>query len=87
MVYRVPGTSRSRSGSIIISSSALSIYPRRSTFEKKYKMSFKEFRDQEILKKLNYSLDAESDFCDWEMAITGIEYSQSDLAELLERDA
>ncbi|MEW5801893.1 MAG: hypothetical protein AB1847_07270 [bacterium] len=54
---------------------------------KKYKMSFEEFRDQELLKKLNYSLDAESDFCDWEMAITGIEYLQKDLSELLERDA
>lgn len=54
---------------------------------KKYKMSFEEFRDQEMLKKLNYSLDAESDFCDWEMAITGIEYLQSDLAELMERGA
>ena len=52
---------------------------------KKYKMSFEEFRDQDMLNKLNYSLEAESDFCDWEMAITGIEYLQKDLAELLEK--
>jgi len=41
--------------------------------KKKYKMRFEEF---------DYSLDAESDFCDWEMAITGIECLQEDLAEL-----
>ncbi len=82
MVYRVPGISKSRSRTIISSRSTITIYARRFMFEKKYKMSFKEFRDQEILKKLNYSLEAESDFCDWEMAITGIEYLQKDLAEL-----
>ena len=53
---------------------------------KKYKMSFEEFRDQGSVKKLDYSLEAESDFCDWEMAITGIESLQEDLAELSERN-
>jgi len=52
---------------------------------KKYKMSFEEFRDQQMTKKLNYSLEAESDFCDWEMAATGIECLQKDLAELVEK--
>ena len=47
-------------------------------------MRFEEFRNQELVKKFDYSLDAESDFCDWEMAITGIECLQEDLAELLE---
>ena len=50
---------------------------------KKYKMSFEEFRDQGGMKRLNYSLEAESDFCDWEMAITGIKYLEKDLAELI----
>ncbi|MFX1299182.1 MAG: hypothetical protein ACFFD2_30515, partial [Promethearchaeota archaeon] len=50
---------------------------------KKYNMSFEEFRDQDMVKKLNYSLEAESDFCDWEMAITGIECLQEDLTELV----
>ena len=50
--------------------------------KKKYKMRFEEFRDQELVKKCDYSLDAESDFCDWEMAFTGIECLQEDLAEL-----
>ena len=50
--------------------------------KKKYKMKFEEFRDQELVKKFDYSLDAESDFCDWEMAITGIECLQEDLSEL-----
>ena len=52
--------------------------------KKKYKMRFEEFRDQELVKKFDYSLDAESDFCDWEMAITGIKCLQEDLTELLE---
>lgn len=51
---------------------------------KKYKMSFEDFRDLEVVKELNYSLEAETDFCDWEMAITGIESLQEYLAELLE---
>lgn len=51
---------------------------------KKYKMSFEEFRDQKVVKKLKYSLEAETDFCDWEMPITGIESLQEYLAELLE---
>ena len=37
------------------------------------------------VKKLDYSYEAESDFCDWEMAITGIECLQEDLSELLEK--
>ncbi len=51
--------------------------------KKKYKMSFEEFRDKGEMKRLNYSLEAESDFCDWEMAITGIEYLKKNLAELV----
>ena len=47
-------------------------------------MSFEDFRDLEVVKELNYSLEAETDFCDWEMAITGIESLQEYLAELLE---
>jgi len=50
---------------------------------KKYKMTFEEFKDKEMLKKLDYSLEAESDFCDWEMAVTGMECLQEDLAELV----
>jgi len=50
--------------------------------KKKYKMRFEEFRDQELVKKFDYSLEAESDFCDWEMAITGIDCLQEDLSEL-----
>ena len=48
-------------------------------------MNFEEFRDKEMVKKLNYSFEAESDFCDWEMAITGIEDLQKDLVELMEK--
>ena len=53
---------------------------------KKYHMSFAEFRDKEQVKKENYSFEAETDFCDWEMAITGIKCLREDLAELLGKE-
>ena len=49
-------------------------------------MSFAEFRDKEQVKKESYSFEAESDFCDWEMAITGIKCLREDLAELLGKE-
>lgn len=51
--------------------------------KKKYQMSFEEFRDQKMVEKLNYSFEAESDFCDWEMSISGIRRLKADLAALL----
>jgi hypothetical protein len=33
-----------------------------------------------MVKKLNYSFEVESDFCDWEMAISGIRYLKKDLS-------
>lgn len=51
--------------------------------KKKYQMSFEEFRDQKMVEKLNYSFEAESDFCDWEMAISGIKCLKDDLVALL----
>jgi len=55
--------------------------------KKKYTMTFEEFRDKELVKRLDYSYEAESDFCDWEMAITGIGCLQEDLSELLEKSS
>lgn len=51
--------------------------------KKKYKMNFEEFRDQKMVEKLSYSFEAESDFCDWEMTISGIRCLKEDMAALL----
>lgn len=51
-------------------------------FCKKYKMDFAEFKKDELVKKLDYSFEVENDFCDWEMAISGIRCLRKDLAEI-----
>ncbi len=38
----------------------------------KYQMSLEEFEQNNMLEKLNYSFEAESDYHDWDMAIDGI---------------
>ena len=40
--------------------------------DKKYGMSFEEFKRNEIVKRDNYSFEVEEDYCDWELAIDGI---------------
>ncbi len=51
-------------------------------FQEKYGMTFEQFRDRNMVEHLSYSFEAESDFCDWEMAISGIRSLRSDLAEI-----
>jgi len=36
-------------------------------FERKYHTSFNEFKQNEIVKKNNYSFEVENDYIDWEM--------------------
>ena len=38
----------------------------------KYQMSLEEFEQNNMLEKLNYSFEAESDYHDWDMAADGI---------------
>ena len=38
----------------------------------KYQMSLEEFEQNNMLEKLNYSFEAESDYHDWDMAVDGI---------------
>ena len=40
--------------------------------EKKYGMSFEEFKRNEVVKRENYSFEVEEDYCDWGLAIDGI---------------
>jgi hypothetical protein len=51
-------------------------------FQKKYSMTFEEFERNEMVKKLSYSFEVESDYHDWDMAIDGIETLRRDLKEL-----
>lgn len=41
-------------------------------FHQKYNMDFQSFQEK-MKKDPDYSFEAESDFCDWELAIDGIE--------------
>jgi len=51
-------------------------------FRKKYGMTLEEFEKNEMVKKLGYSFEVESDYHDWDMAIDGIETLRRDLEEL-----
>jgi len=41
-------------------------------FRHKYSMRFEEFRKRRVVEKQGYSFEVESDYCDWEMAVTGL---------------
>jgi hypothetical protein len=57
-------------------------------FRNKYGMSFEEFRDRHIVEEQGYSFEVESDYCDWEMAVTGLVSLREQLATLnVEGDA
>ena len=45
-------------------------------------MCFEEFRDQRVVEEQGYSFEAESDYCDWEMAVTGLAVLRGQLARL-----
>jgi hypothetical protein len=51
-------------------------------FREKYGMTLVEFEKNEMVKKLGYSFEVESDYHDWDMAIDGIETLRRDLEEL-----
>lgn len=51
-------------------------------FRRKYRLRFEEFRDQHPVEKYGHSFEIESDYCDWEMAITGLAALKQQLAEL-----
>lgn len=51
-------------------------------FCKKYRMSFEEFKKAKMVEKLNYSFEVESDFCNWEMAISGIRCLKKNLISI-----
>jgi len=46
----------------------------------KYGMYFDEFCDRRVVEKQGYSFEVESDYCDWEMAVTGLVTLKKQLA-------
>jgi len=51
-------------------------------------MDFETFRDQRVVEKHDYSFEVESDYCDWEMAVTGLAALKEQLTKLgADRDA
>jgi hypothetical protein len=51
-------------------------------FRCKYGMPFEEFRDKRVVEKQGYGFEVESDYCDWEMAVTGLVALKEQLAGL-----
>ena len=51
-------------------------------FHEKYKMSFDEFKQKNIVEQLDYSFDVEEDYCDWELALDGVETINTELKKL-----
>ncbi|MCU0644135.1 MAG: hypothetical protein MUC94_07715 [bacterium] len=41
--------------------------------ESKYQMNFESFKTGKMVEKKGYSFEVENDFCDWEMALDGVE--------------
>lgn len=48
----------------------------------KYGMCFEEFQNRGVVEEQGYSFEIESDYCDWEMAVTGLVTLREQLAAL-----
>lgn len=53
--------------------------------QKKYGMSFSQFRDMRVVEQKGYSFEVESDFWEWEMAQDGIQTIEMKLKELRQK--
>ncbi len=56
-------------------------------FRRKYGMDFKEFRERHVVKEKGYTFEVESDYCDWEMAVTSVDALRKQLAQIESEDA
>jgi len=48
----------------------------------KYKMVFEEFKSKRMVEELGNSFEVEGDYCDWELALDGIETINKELKKL-----
>ncbi len=51
--------------------------------QRKYGMTFEEFRERDVVKERGYSWEVESDFCDWEMAVGEVRHLEQRLKEVI----
>ena len=49
-----------------------------------YQINFEAFNAKRIVEKKSYSFKVENDFCDWEMALDGMETARQKLNKLQE---
>ena len=54
-------------------------------FREKYKMSFDEFKQKNMVEQLDHSFDAEEDYCDQELALDGIESINTELKKITKK--
>ncbi len=52
------------------------------TFRERYKMDFDEFKKERVVEKSGHSFQVEEDYCDWELALDGIETISAELKKL-----
>lgn len=50
--------------------------------KKKYKMSFKEFDEKNVVRKKGFSWDVEQDAMNWEHAVEGIRYLEKKIRKI-----
>jgi hypothetical protein len=51
-------------------------------FRQKYGMHFEEFHDRHVVEEQGYNFEVESDYCDWEMAVTSLAALEEQLSKL-----
>ena len=52
--------------------------------ESKYQIDFETYKAKKMVQKKGYSFEVEDDFCDWEMALDGVETIRRKLNKLRE---
>ena len=52
--------------------------------ETKYQMDFEAFKAEKMIAKKGYSFEVENDFCDWDMALDGLETIKRKMKKLQE---
>ena len=51
-------------------------------FHERYKMNFDELRMKRVIKQAGHSFRVEEDYCDWELALDGIQTISAELKKL-----
>ena len=52
-------------------------------FKERYKMDFDEFKSKNVVESSDYSFEVEEDYCDWELALDGIQTISAELKKLV----